>query len=49
MHGGTSPGAPSGKDNGNYRHGGRTGEWRALRQAVSELSRSAKKIVDKLA
>lgn len=31
MHGGKSPGAPRGEWNGNYRHGGRTKQAKAVR------------------
>ena len=31
MHGGKSPGAPRGERNGNYRHGGRTQQAKAVR------------------
>jgi hypothetical protein len=31
MHGGKAPGAPKSKRNGNYRHGGRTQQAKAIR------------------
>jgi hypothetical protein len=34
MHGGKSPGAPEGERNGNYRHGGRTQQAKAIRLLV---------------
>jgi hypothetical protein len=41
MHGGKSPGAPTGERNGNYRHGQRTiaamAEWRQAREALAGL------------
>ena len=49
MHGGKSPGAPKGKGNGNYRHGGRSKEaqskvreWRAVLRAMRQLLRQAR-------
>jgi hypothetical protein len=45
MHGGTSPGAPTGKANGNYRSGVWTKEWLKLRRQVTALRREAKTIV----
>lgn len=38
-HGGRSPGAPKGKANGNYRHGGETREAVALRREARHLLR----------
>jgi hypothetical protein len=37
MHGGASPGAPMGEDNGRWRSGGWTLEARALRSAAVRL------------
>jgi hypothetical protein len=39
MHGGKSTGAPKGKRNGAWKHGGNTAEAVALRQQVSKLLR----------
>jgi hypothetical protein len=39
MHGGTSPGAPRGEANGNYRHGRFTCEAIERRQEISALVR----------
>ena len=39
MHGGASPGAPTGKANGNYRHGDFTTEAVQQRRALNELIR----------
>lgn len=36
-HGGRSTGAPKGKQNGNWKHGGETNEAIALRRAASRL------------
>lgn len=41
LHGGKSPGAPKGRGNGNYRHGGEAGEVKALRRMVREIVRGA--------
>lgn len=41
LHGGKSPGAPKGRDNGNFRHGGETEEVKALRRMVREMVRGA--------
>jgi hypothetical protein len=44
MHGGAAgSGAPSGKRNGNYRHGGRTKEAIALMRDLNMLARLLKK------
>jgi hypothetical protein len=45
MHGGTSPGAPTGKANGNYRSGNWTKEWLELRRQVTAMCREAKAII----
>ena len=37
VHGGKSPGAPKGQQNGNWRHGGDTGEATALRRDAAAL------------
>ncbi|QDM41905.1 hypothetical protein C0V74_04340 [Altererythrobacter sp. TH136] len=37
IHGGKSPGAPRGKDNGKWKHGGETKESIAMRRAASAL------------
>lgn len=37
MHGGKGSGAPKGKRNGNWKHGGSTIEANALRKAASRL------------
>jgi hypothetical protein len=42
MHGGSSPGAPKGKANGNYRHGGFTCEAIAERRFLADLLREVK-------
>jgi hypothetical protein len=39
MHGGTNPGAPTGKGNGSYQHGVWTKEWLELRRQLSTLRR----------
>ena len=39
MHGGSSPGAPRGKANGNYRHGDFTNEALEQRRVLNELIR----------
>jgi hypothetical protein len=39
MHGGTNPGAPKGKQNGQWKHGGDTLDAVALRRSVSKLLR----------
>jgi hypothetical protein len=39
MHGGSSPGAPKGKANGNYRHGRFTNEAVARRRELHALIR----------
>jgi hypothetical protein len=39
MHGGKSPGAPKGKGNGAWKHGGRTIEAVELRRAANDLLR----------
>ena len=45
MHGGTSPGAPTGKANGNYRSGVWTKEWLRLRREVTELRRRTRDLI----
>ncbi len=42
MHGGSSPGAPKGKANGNYRHGGFTCEAIAERRFLADLLREVR-------
>ena len=42
MHGGKSPGAPTGESNGNYRHGHYTKEAIAIRRRISELLRASR-------
>jgi hypothetical protein len=37
MHGGKSTGAPTGKANGNYRHGKRTKKAKRFRQTIKGL------------
>jgi hypothetical protein len=48
MHGGSSPGAPKGKANGNYRHGRFTCEAverrRELRALIQILSKAAEEV-----
>jgi hypothetical protein len=44
MHGGLGSGAPSGKRNGNYRHGGCTNEGLALMRDLNMLGRLLKKL-----
>jgi hypothetical protein len=46
MHGGTNPGASTGKANGNYRSGIWTKEWVELRRQVTAMRREAKAIVE---
>jgi hypothetical protein len=46
LHGGLSPGAPSGARNGAWRHGGATNEAKAQRKAVRGLLREARKMLD---
>ena len=41
LHGGASPGAPSGAANGNYRHGRYTAEAKGLRAQICDLVRQA--------
>jgi hypothetical protein len=48
MHGGKSPGAPTGKRNGNYRHGMYTQEAIADRLYVQELVKEALKLAEEL-
>ena len=43
MHGGTSPGAPTGQRNGNYKHGYWTKAEIDLRREMSEFVREMKK------
>ena len=49
MHGGTSPGAPKGKANGNYKHGQFTNEAiesrRTLNALIRMLGRAAEQVV----
>jgi hypothetical protein len=45
MHGGTNPGAPTGKAHGNYRSGIWTKEWLELRRQVSERRRQARLMI----
>jgi hypothetical protein len=44
MHGGTGGGAPKGKRNGNYRHGGNTKEAIFLVRDLNMLARLLKRI-----
>ena len=44
MHG-AGGGAPPGKRNGNYRHGGRTIETMALRAEIHDLVRESRKLL----
>lgn len=44
MHGGGSPGAPSGKSHPNYRHGKRTRAEREERRAVRDLLRTIREL-----
>jgi hypothetical protein len=45
MHGGgIGSGAPSGKDNGNYRHGGNTKEATALMRDLRLMARLLKRL-----
>lgn len=46
MHGGTNPGAPRGKANGNYRNGLHTLEMAALRGMVRDLRRAARDLTE---
>ena len=46
MHGGNSPGAPTGAANGNYRSGRHTGETKELLAIVRMLARKAKDNID---
>jgi hypothetical protein len=39
LHGGKSPGAPTGERNGNYRHGGRTAEAIAAKREGRDVRR----------
>ena len=43
MHGGPSPGAPTGEANGNYRHGRFTNEAIARRRELNDLIRLMQK------
>ena len=45
LHGGTNPGAPTGKGNGNYRHGFYTKEAIADRRDTAELIRACKDVM----
>jgi hypothetical protein len=45
IHGGLSPGAPSGERNGMYRHGRYSREQTELRRAVRQMIRDAKQTV----
>jgi hypothetical protein len=45
MHGGTSPGGPTGKANGNYRNGIWTNEWLELRREVTALRRRTRDLI----
>ena len=47
MHG-AGGGAPSGKRNGNYRHGGRTREIMALREEMRELLRKSREMLSQI-
>lgn len=46
MHGGTSPGAPKGPRNGNYRHGFYTNEAIAERRRVSAFIKEMREALD---
>jgi hypothetical protein len=48
MHGGRSPGAPEGKANGNYRHGGFTRKAGEERRQLSQLIRMLREVVAKV-
>lgn len=48
MHGGKSPGAPSGARNGNFRHGGYTREAMAERRRVQWLLREARGLLHRM-
>lgn len=47
MHGARG-GAPGGKQNGNYRHGGRTKEHAAIMASVGQLLTSSRKLLTSL-
>ncbi len=48
LHGGKSPGAPTGERNGNYRHGFYTKEAKSDRRDTAELIRSGRELMDSL-
>lgn len=45
MHGGKSPGAPSGEANGNYRHGHYTAEAIQIRRTLSALLKESREVM----
>ena len=45
---GARGGAPEGKDNGNYRHGGRTKQTMASRAAVTAIARLCRQTINAL-
>lgn len=45
---GAGGGAPAGKRNGDYRHGGRTIETMALRAEISALVRESRELLNEL-
>jgi hypothetical protein len=47
MHGGLSTGAPSGEENGNFRHGYWTAEAVEERRWIKEMVRIYAKVTDK--
>lgn len=48
MHGGTNPGAPSGKEHGKYRHGVYTKEIQVLAQYYKERLKTAKLLLSEI-
>jgi hypothetical protein len=44
LHGGKSPGAPTGERNGNYRHGGRTAEVIAAKREARDVRRQIREL-----
>jgi hypothetical protein len=44
LHGGKSPGAPTGEQNGNYRHGGRTMEAIAAKREARDVRRQIREL-----
>lgn len=47
MHG-AGGGAPTGKRNGNYRHGGRTTETMSLRAEIRDLVRESRELMARI-